>query len=216
MGSPGPGASPSLDANRLVCVKPSIKFETTVPAPQNWAVPDQDAPLSQAELDVAETVGQLMQFWGFKRPMGRIWTLLYLSPSPLVASEIGSRLRMSAGSVSMTLNELLKWGAVRRSWRPGERRDYFECETSVWKLVRRVLRERELRLVKEVNDTLERALEGLRDPAATVDHEQVVFKRERIETLCRLAKVGATLLAALDAGEAVSPEAIRSVSGGED
>jgi DNA-binding transcriptional regulator GbsR (MarR family) len=32
--------------------------------------------VSQPELEVADSVGRLMEFWGFKRPMGRIWTLL--------------------------------------------------------------------------------------------------------------------------------------------
>src|SRR5258706_16187498 len=100
----------------------------------------------QAELEVADTVGRLMEFWGFKRRMGRMWTLLYLSPAPLGAAEIGAELKMSAGAVSMALGELVKWGAVKKSWRPGERRDFYEAETSVGKLVQRVLRERELTL----------------------------------------------------------------------
>jgi DNA-binding transcriptional regulator GbsR (MarR family) len=161
---------------------------------------------------VAETIGQLMQFWGFKRPMGRIWTVLYLSPIPLGAADLGDRLKMSAGSVSMNLNELLKWGAIKRTWRPGERRDYYECETSIWKLVSRVLRERELALIREASSTLELALEHLPTSPAGIDADQLEFKRTRIETLRRLAKVGETLLASLDAGVPVSPDAIRAVA----
>ncbi len=154
-----------------------------------------------------------MQFWGFKRPMGRIWTVLYLSPTPLGAADLGSRLKMSAGSISMNLNELLKWGAIKKTWKPGERRDFYECETSIWKLVSRVLRERELALVREVGTTLEQALERL-DVEPDQGEEARDFKRTRIETLRRLAKVGETLLASLDAGDAVSPDAIRAVLDG--
>ena len=166
----------------------------------------------QAELAVAETVGQLMQFWGFKRPMGRLWTVLYLSPVPLGAADLGDRLKMSAGSVSTNLNELLKWGAIKRTWKPGERRDYYECETSIWKLVSRVLRERELALVREASATLERVLETLPDGGSADERRQLEFKRARIETLRRLAKVGETLLASLDAGAAVDPDAIRTIA----
>ncbi len=98
-----------------------------------------------------------MEFWGFKRPMGRIWTLLYLSPQPLGAAEIGEELRMSAGAVSMALSELVKWGAVRKTWRPGERRDYYEAETGIGRLVQRVLRERELVLVQKFGEALDAA-----------------------------------------------------------
>ena len=96
--------------------------------------------MSQPELEVADSVGRLMEFWGFKRPMGRIWTLLYLSPEPLGAAEIGESLRMSAGAVSMAVGELVKWGAVKKSWRPGARRDFDEAVTSIGERVQRVLR----------------------------------------------------------------------------
>ena len=44
-------------------------------------VPEAD-PIGHTELQVADTIGRLIEFWGFKRAMGRAWTLLYLSPSP--------------------------------------------------------------------------------------------------------------------------------------
>src|SRR5690606_25114325 len=36
----------------------------------------------------AETMGELVSFWGFKSSLGRIWTLLYLTPEPLSADVI--------------------------------------------------------------------------------------------------------------------------------
>ena len=168
--------------------------------------------ITQAELDVADTIGRLMHFWGFKRPMGRAWTLLYLSPAPLGAAEIAEQLKMSAGAVSMTLGELLKWGVVKKTWRPGERRDFYEAETDIWKLVRRVLRERELTLVQEVGAALESARATLaRSPKNKKEHE---FKPARRGRLRQLAAVGETLLKALAAGEAVDPAPIARVVGG--
>jgi DNA-binding transcriptional regulator GbsR (MarR family) len=167
--------------------------------------------VSQAELDTADNIGRLMEFWGFKRPMGRMWTLLYLSAEPLGAAELGERLRMSAGAVSMTLSELVKWGAVRKTWRPGERRDFYEAETEIWKLVRRVLRERELTLVHEVGDALQTAINDL--PTAG-DASSEPFKRERLEQLLSLAKIGEQLLGALVAGHAIDPTPLRDIARG--
>ncbi|MEI9950761.1 MAG: hypothetical protein WDO74_17725 [Pseudomonadota bacterium] len=168
-------------------------------------------PVTQAELEVADTIGRLMEFWGFKRPMGRMWTLLYLSPSPLGAAELGEQLKMSAGAVSMTLNELLKWGAVKKSWRPGERRDFYEAETSIGKLVQRVLRERELELVRQFGEALgnaERALPHVAEAGSSPD-----FKRDRVHELQRLARLGETLLTALVAGKVVDPTPFLKVYG---
>lgn len=157
-----------------------------------------------AELEVADTVGRLMEFWGFKRPMGRMWTLLYLSPEPLGAAEIGAELKMSAGAVSMALGELVKWGAVKKSWRPGERRDFYEAETSVGKLVQRVLRERELTLVREFAEALGRA-EAELPSAAPAESEALAFKRERLAHLRGLSQLGEGLLRALVSGQSIDP-----------
>lgn len=155
-------------------------------------------------------VGRLMQFWGFKRPMGRVWTLLYLAPEPLTAAEIAGSLRMSAGAVSMTLSELGKWSAVKKTWRPGERRDFYEAETSIWKLVRRVVGERELALVREFSEALGTADRALDTSGLSPDVQR--FKKERVEHLLELSKLGENLLSALVAGQAVDPKPIERAS----
>ncbi len=163
----------------------------------------------EAEREVADMVGRLMHFWGFKRPMGRMWTLLYLSPEAIGAAELTERLKMSAGSVSMTLAELVKWGAVKKTWRPGERRDFYEAETSIWKMVRRVLRDRELTLVREFGETLDRVSETL---GTSVNQADAQFKRERVQRLRELAKLGEELLSALVAGETIDPRPLLKAS----
>lgn len=160
------------------------------------------------ELGVAETIGRLMHFWGFKRPMGRAWTILYLSPQPLSAADLGERLSMSAGGISMTLSALEKWGCVERVWVPGERREYFRAEPDIWKMVQRVIAQRELGLVREFGETLERARRTMVQKApvsAVSEGDAEGFKLERLARLAHLAAVGETLLTALVQGHAVDP-----------
>lgn len=166
---------------------------------------------SDAELEVADTVGRLMEFWGFKRPMGRIWALLYLAPEPFGANEISELLRMSSGAVSMALSELVKWGAVKKTWRPGERRDYYEAEVNIGKLVQRVLRERELVLIQQFGETLERAERRLGE-AQTPEDKTVSFKRARLRELRGLAKLGENLLSALVSGRSIDPGPLLKVA----
>jgi DNA-binding transcriptional regulator GbsR (MarR family) len=118
-------------------------------------------PLLGIRHQVADAVGGLMELWGFKRIMGRTWALLYLADAPLAAAELGDALQVSPGSVSMTVSELLKWGVVKKTWIPGDRRDFYVPETSVWKMVSRVIRERELLHVRETNDRLTAAQNSL-------------------------------------------------------
>ena len=44
--------------------------------------------LSPSERIVTETVGRLIEFWGFKRNLGRVWALLYLSEEPLPTRDL--------------------------------------------------------------------------------------------------------------------------------
>ncbi len=171
--------------------------------------------VGDAELRVADTVGALMEFWGFKRAMGRAWTLLYLSPDPLGAADVAERLQMSAGAVSMTLAELLKWGTIRKAWRPGERRDYFEAETSIWKMVTRVLREREMGLVRDTAEALTAAEAALSAAARSGDRElkrRATFMRERVMRLSQLTRLGETLLSAIVAGEPIDTAPLRAIA----
>ena len=73
-----------------------------------------------SEAAVSDAVGRLMEFWGFKRNMGRIWSVLYLSPEPLSAEDLRQALRLSSGAVSMTLSELARWGVVKKVWVAGD------------------------------------------------------------------------------------------------
>ncbi|WP_152629891.1 GbsR/MarR family transcriptional regulator [Haliangium ochraceum] len=156
-------------------------------------------------LRVADAIGGLMEFWGFKRNMGRIWTLLYLAPEPFSAAEIAQRLSLSSGAVSMLLGELTHWGAVKKAWRPGSRRDHYESESNIWKLVSRVFRERELRKISETIEIFEEALQvlGSGDAGDAVAPAHLAAVQGRIEGLLTLARTGKKLLQAVLAGQAV-------------
>ena len=167
--------------------------------------PNDDAPAAPSDLWpseqlLSEAVGRLMDFWGFKRHMGRIWTVLYLSDEPLGATELRDKLQLSAGSVSMAINELLRWGVVKKIWVHGQRRDHFVAESNLWKMVSRVFRERELVEVLEAITAMESALASLADKLASRDpavRARAETQRARIERLLELARLGRRLIEGL-------------------
>ena len=165
--------------------------------------PPEALAISGVEAVVGDAVGRLMEFWGFKRNMGRVWTLLYLSPVPLTAGDLKDRLLISSGAVSMTLAELIRWGVVKKVWVQGERRDYFAAELALWRMISRVLAERERAEIAAAVESFERALEELE--AARKGHgakggearARADFQARRVKALLDLAKLGRTLLDAL-------------------
>lgn len=169
---------------------PSDDDETPEPGESLW----------QSERIVSDTVGHLMELWGFKRNMGRVWTVLYLAGVPLTAKQLRDRLQLSTGAVSMTLSELSRWGVVRKQWVQGDRRDFFEAEANLWKMISRVMRERE-------HAEIVRAIEAFEEALVALDHDaeeqgpaarsRARVARERIERLLELGRLGRSMLDAL-------------------
>ena len=142
-----------------------------------------------AEDLAADAVGDFIEHWGFRKALGRIWTVLYLAGEALPAAELQRRLQMSSGAVSMSLAELQRWGVVRKATRPGQRRTYFEAETDFWKMISRVIDVRERQLARSVRERLERARDalagtGLRDAG----------RRDRVGRLLSFALVGEAVI----------------------
>ncbi|MGN6105136.1 MAG: GbsR/MarR family transcriptional regulator [Kofleriaceae bacterium] len=160
-----------------------------------------------AVLRVADAVGALLEGWGFKRNMGRMWAVLYLEDHPLSAADLVERLGLSTGSVSMLLTEMQEWGAVKKAWVVGERREHYEAETSIWKMVSRVFRERELQWIRAAHEAFD-AASGELGPATDARRKLIA---ERIAGLTQLAQVGAALLEAVLQGESVDALPIKTV-----
>jgi DNA-binding transcriptional regulator GbsR (MarR family) len=167
----------------------------------------------EAELRAADAVGRLMEFWGFRRHMGRLWTILYLSPEPMTTTELAETLQLSSSAVSLSLGELVHWGAVRKTWRPGERKDFYQAESSVWKLVRRVYERRELNLIREAIEAFgeaQRQLDESRSQLGGEERRRVDYMHKRLSRLSALSKAGERLVGLLVAGRMINPADLQS------
>lgn len=171
-------------------------MKTASPPPETDA---QDAQ-ARAVLLVADAIGEVMRFWNFKPSMGKIWTILYLCPDPMDAEEIEAVSGLSAGMVSMTLQELSQWGVIRRVPGASARRRAFTAETDIWALVARVFQQRELKLVDDTIAHLQEALRILETegrssrPAAMLTGR---FQVTRVQNLLQLARTGRAIVARL-------------------
>jgi HTH-type transcriptional regulator, glycine betaine synthesis regulator len=162
--------------------------------------------------EVVEAVGGLVEFWGFPRALGRVWGLLYLAPEPLTASEIAQHLGMTAGAVTVAIDELEIWGVIGRFCRQGDRREHFKAEDDVSRLIARLLSDRELRQLETAYDSFARAEHTLKleAQAPTADSETLDFARERIARLRRVAANGKNILQALILKDGITATGARS------
>jgi len=159
--------------------------------------------LSPWESIIVDAVGNVIEFWQFKRNHGRVWALLYLRDRALPAADLQHALGLSKGAVSMLVRDLEHWSVIRRVRDPQDPHWRFEAEPDLLALVRHVVRQRELSLVTRVRADLERAEAEAR--AATADRATL----QRIASMRLLAvlveKAIAVFLstARLDVGQAL-------------
>src|SRR5215475_1253766 len=156
-----------------------------------------EAELTRARDLGIDTCGRIAEFWGFTRTMGRTFGLLYLSREPLPQSEIQKRLGISAGSASMTLAALGRWGVVHKIWVRGQRREHYQAETDFWKMISGVLNERERREIGAAVEAVKRAVAGARAAEAAAPKRlaaEARFTAERLERLHEICALGETML----------------------
>jgi len=174
--------------------------------------------LTDARFEVCQIVGRLMELWGFRKSLGRIWAVLYLNEEPLSADEIADHLSLSRGSTSMALQELLRWGVVRKSWKPGERKDFFVAEENVIKMILRILNERELPAIDEAIHGLGEVLDEVSGGGKAASRSKADPQQDRLcrrtKELLRMTESGRTLFRALLGGQGAAGPFLRSLYGG--
>ena len=182
----------------------SGRAERAVPPATASASSTSDAAPGSAEDDLSrardlgiDTCGRIAEFWGFTRTMGRAFGLLYLSPLPLTQVELQRRLGISAGSASMTLAGLIRWGVVHKVWVKGQRREHYRAETDFWKMIAGVLNERERREITAANELVAEAdkrVRAARKSAPPELREEAEFTGQRLARLQEICRLGEVML----------------------
>jgi DNA-binding transcriptional regulator GbsR (MarR family) len=147
------------------------------PAPRGEGLPA----LSRWEAMAVDAVGNVIEFWGFKRNQGRVWALLYLRGEPMSAGQLEKELSLSKGAVSMLIRDLERWGTIERVREPGGAAWQYRAETDLIRMVSRVIEERESRFLQRIRTDIEEAKRLAR--------EEGQVGGERLQRLDRMAEL---------------------------
>ena len=148
---------------------------------QQEATAERPKELLDWESVAIDAVGNVIEFWGFKRNQGRVWALLYLRDVALTAAELEKDLALSKGGVSMLIRDLERWGVVLRVRTPSDSSWRYQAETDLLKMARRVIEEREFSFIARIRADLEEARK-LAEVDDTTTKGQVQ-RLKRMETL---------------------------------
>ncbi len=126
------------------------------------------ASLARWEQIAIDAVGDVIEFWGFKRNQGRVWALLYL--------------HLSKGAVSMLIRDLERWRVIRRERSAGDSAWRYRAETELIRLVTRVVEQREGEFITRIRGEISEA-RRLAAEAGSVSPQQIA----RLEKMSSLA-----------------------------
>jgi DNA-binding transcriptional regulator GbsR (MarR family) len=110
--------------------------------------------------------GALGSHWGINRTMAQIHALLMTAPEPMYTDEIMDKLQISRGNANTNLRELVGWGLIQIIHRKGERKEFFQAEKDVWKMVITIARERKRREIVPALEVLKSCAERTKGESA--------------------------------------------------
>lgn len=79
-------------------------------------------------------IARMSDAFGLNRFVIQLYIFLYLSGTAISLDEIAKSLGVSKGNVSINIRELEKWGAVKKVWVKGSRKDYYEADPEIKKV----------------------------------------------------------------------------------
>ncbi len=122
-----------------------------------------------------EGLGQLADYFGYNKVMGKMYGALLLSPRAMSLDDMMEHLDVSKASVSMNMRMLENLGIVREVWVRGDRKKYYEAESDFWKILTNVLGSREMRDVNQALEVIEANIADLREavPAMTANEQRL-------------------------------------------
>lgn len=138
--------------------------------------------------------------FGLNNIMAQLYAVLYLSKGPLSLNDMKEQLEISKASVSINIRALERYGAVKKIWVKGSRKDYYEADSDITKVLMDRIRSMADRRLSEVDDMIDssyRALDSLSISGKEEADSAKLFK-ERLDTLKSLRDKARTLYSFLE------------------
>lgn len=149
---------------------------------------------------LAESVGDFIRYWGFRRIHGQIWTLLFLKNQAISPTEIAKSLGVSKSLISSALVELEDYKLILPfddETNGNRKTKFFKAESDVIKIIQEILKTRELKMITDVKKNIE----GLKKKGARVDPDRL----ECLEVWTAIAQTSVAGIAELEGFEDALP-----------
>lgn len=148
-----------------------------------------DSKLQTAQDGFIEAIGQISSSLGLNRVAGQLYALLFLNPQPLSLDEMVERLGISKGHVSTNIRALEEWGAAKKVWVKGQRRDYYQSDPNALRIMANRLQVGLRRRLKDAMEAIERAEKKIQEAEGELkesEREAAKLCRKRLQKVKKM------------------------------
>lgn len=101
---------------------------------------------------LARSIGDFIEYWGFRRIQGQLWTQIFLSEKPLSGADLAQRQKVSKALVSPALKQLLKYGLIFEVKAEDPRKKLYVANPNFLSVIKTILEKRELPLLQLIQN----------------------------------------------------------------
>ena len=156
---------------------------------------------------LADQVGNFIQYWGFKKIHGQIWTHIYLSAEPLSALQLIGRLKVSKALVSLAMTDLINYQLLIQTPESIDKKNkFYTANPNVFEVIRFVLETRERHMLNRVSSE-HKLLRELKSKSETTMIDEKKLKQlgqmitgaeSALESIMRLTSINPNFFLALN------------------
>ena len=133
----------------------------------------------QKILNLANSIGEFIEYWGFRKIDGKIWVLIYLADEPIDAGSLIKNLDVSKGLISTSLKTLIDYKLIEEIEHGDNRSKYYRALDEPMAAIINVLKQREAKILNGISNSFKEL---------NTHHENVNSKR--LKSMGSLIKMG--------------------------
>lgn len=135
-------------------------------------------------LELANRIGDFIEYWGFRKIDGKVWVLIYLSEEPIDAGILIENLDVSKGLISTTIKTLIDYELIEEINHGDKRSKYYRALEDPMNAIVNVLNKRERNLIQGVDNLFKEIS----------NKKYAHINNKRLKSLSRLTRIGHKLV----------------------
>jgi DNA-binding transcriptional regulator GbsR (MarR family) len=100
---------------------------------------------------LAERIGNFIEYWGFKEIHGKVWTCIFVAEKPVDAGQIVETLQVSKALVSLAIKDLLHYRVIEAIPKLGPSTQKYRSNRELFQVILGVLKTREREMLTQIS-----------------------------------------------------------------